>query len=59
MEDFDALILGLITIVFVILTLRWFGAWMLRIDVVIKHLREVLEELRKINANSQKETKSE
>ncbi|MBT7996025.1 MAG: hypothetical protein HN691_14210 [Bacteroidetes bacterium] len=33
-----------------VLILRWVGAWMLRIDVVISLQKEILEEIKKISA---------
>jgi hypothetical protein len=43
------IIFGIIIIIVVVFLLRAFGAWMLRIDEVIKHEKEILEELRKLN----------
>ena len=44
------LIIGLVLFVFFILMIRLFGAWMLRIDEVIKYQKEILVELRKRRA---------
>jgi len=46
-------IIGILVIVAAVLLLRAFGAWMLRIDEVIKYEKEILEELKKLN-NSHK-----
>jgi flagellar biosynthesis protein FliQ len=43
------LIIGLVIIVVVIFVIRLFGAWMLRIDEVIKYQKEILAELKKGN----------
>jgi hypothetical protein len=40
-------LLGIAILIGAILLLRAIGAWMLRIDEVIKHLKEILEELKK------------
>jgi len=54
-------IIGIAIIIGAILLLRAIGAWMLRIDEVIKHLKEILEELKKITPtkeNKQPENES-
>lgn len=56
METIIGLILGLIIIVFVILLIRTFGAWMLRIDEVIEVQKEILKELKKHSGNLEKDT---
>jgi hypothetical protein len=38
-----------VIIVIVMLLLRAFGAWMLRIDEVIKNQKEIVDELKRIN----------
>lgn len=43
------LIIGLIIIVVVIFIIRVFGAWMLRIDEVIKYQKEILAEIKRAN----------
>lgn len=43
------IIIGLVIIVVVIFVIRLFGAWMLRIDEVIKYQKEILAELKKGN----------
>ena len=40
---------GIIVIVIAIFIIRAFGSWMLRIDEVIKHENEIVEELKKLN----------
>ncbi|NBG65594.1 hypothetical protein [Acidiluteibacter ferrifornacis] len=42
-------IIGLIIIVAIIFITRLFGAWMLRIDEVIKYQKEILTELKRHN----------
>ncbi len=49
MDGFVGLLMGLGVFVLIILLLRLFGAWMLRIDEVIKHQKEILNELKKGN----------
>jgi len=44
----ELIIAGVFIIVFIIL-MRLFGAWMLRIDEVIKNLRLVIKELKDLN----------
>lgn len=44
-------IIGILVILIAVLLLRTFGAWMLRIDEVIKYEKEILEELKKLNNN--------
>jgi len=44
------LIVGLVIFVVIILIIRLFGAWMLRIDEVIKKQKEMLIELKKLNS---------
>ncbi|HYQ57982.1 MAG TPA: hypothetical protein VEP89_11630 [Draconibacterium sp.] len=43
-------LITLVIPVLFILILRWVGAWMLRITDVINLQKEILEELKKINA---------
>ncbi|MHB9140333.1 MAG: hypothetical protein ACYC25_00470 [Paludibacter sp.] len=45
-------IIGFIVIIVAILLLRGIGAWMLRIDEVIKYEKEIIEELKKLNNNN-------
>ena len=45
-------ILVLLAIVIFILAIRLFGAWMLRIDEIIKHQKRMLEEMKKITSDS-------
>ena len=45
------LIIGLVIIVVLIFVIRLFGAWMLRIDEVIKLQKSILIELQKANVN--------
>jgi len=42
-------IIGLVIIICVILLIRLFGSWMLRINDVIALQKEILNELKKIN----------
>ena len=44
---FLALLLGISFFVIIILITRLFGAWMLRINEVIKHQKLMLDEIRK------------
>ena len=44
------LLLMLVFPVIVIFVIRWLGAWMLRINDVINLQKEILEELKKLNA---------
>ena len=46
------IIIGLLAIVFVVIVLRFVGAWMLRIDEVIKLQKDMLLEMKKINNNT-------
>jgi len=46
-------IIGIVIIIGVILLLRAIGAWMLRIDEVIKYQKEMVEELKKISETPQ------
>jgi len=41
------LIVAIVVIIAVILIIRLFGAWMLRIDEVIKYQKQILDELRR------------
>jgi flagellar biosynthesis protein FliQ len=41
-------ILPIVLLVVIIFVIRLFGAWMLRIDEVIKYQKEILTELRKM-----------
>ena len=61
-EGIATIVIGLIILLAIILITRLVGAWMLRIDEVIKHLRyhgdqnkEIIAELKKMN----KEEKAE
>ncbi|WKD86416.1 hypothetical protein KCTC32516_01791 [Polaribacter huanghezhanensis] len=47
MLGFTSILIALILFAVVILIMRLFGAWMLRINEVIKIQKETLEELRK------------
>ena len=40
-------IIGISIIISIVLTMRLFGAWMLRIDEVIKLLKEIRDNLKK------------
>tara|TARA_Y100000758_G_scaffold279542_1_gene226027 strand:+ start:34 stop:165 length:132 start_codon:yes stop_codon:yes gene_type:complete len=40
-------IIGIIIIIGFVLIMRLFGAWMLRIDVIIKLLKEIRDNLKK------------
>ena len=40
---------GLIGVVSIIFLLRFFGAWMLRIDVVITNQEKIVKELKELN----------
>lgn len=44
----------LAAIVLLVLIMRLVGAWMLRIDVLIKNQYTIIGELRKLNSNNQK-----
>jgi len=44
-------IFGLVAIIVFVLVVRLFGAWMLRIDEVIKYQKAILRELKKSNKN--------
>lgn len=46
------LIIALVVIVVMIFVIRIFGAWMLRIDEVIKLQKSILVELKKANAKN-------
>ncbi|MBR8534269.1 hypothetical protein KDU71_01770 [Carboxylicivirga sediminis] len=46
-------IIGIALLVGAILLLRAIGAWMLRIDEVIKHQKEIVTELKKISGKGQ------
>lgn len=46
------LIIAIVVIVVFIFIIRIFGAWMLRIDEVIKFQRSILAELKKANAKN-------
>lgn len=52
MGQFASLFLALLFIAIVILAIRLFGAWMLRIDEVIKYQKLILEEMRKANRSN-------
>jgi len=43
------LIIGLVVLVAIIFIIRLFGAWMLRIDEIIRNQKAILEELKKMN----------
>ena len=45
------ILLGLVFIAGVIILLRFFGAWMLRIDVVITNQEKIVKELKELNKN--------
>lgn len=45
-------IIGIVIIVAIIFLTRLFGAWMLRIDEVIKYQKEILTELKRRNFRS-------
>jgi len=45
----EGIIIGIILIVAMVFVLRLFGAWMLRIDEVIKELQEIKTLLRQAN----------
>ncbi len=46
-------IVGLAILAVIVLVMRLFGAWMLRIDEVIKYQKEILSELKKANSNKE------
>lgn len=46
-------IIGIAILIGAIFLLRAIGAWMLRIDEVIKYQKEIVEELKKISGNNQ------
>ena len=46
------MIFGLMLAVVVVVFLRRFGAWMLRIDEVIEYQEKILNELRKANSRT-------
>jgi hypothetical protein len=46
-----SLLIGLVIIVSVIFLMRLLGAWMLRINEIIKLQEKTLEELKKLNIN--------
>jgi len=46
--DFISAIMGLLLLMIIIMAIRLFGAWMLRIDEVIKHQKEILSEIKKL-----------
>lgn len=48
-------IIGIIVLVVVVLIIRLFGAWMLRIDEIIKNQKEILAEMKKYNYQNMKE----
>ena len=48
------LVMSLVVLIIAILVLRAVGAWMLRINEVIKYEIEILEELKKLNASGNK-----
>lgn len=45
------LIIGIIILVAIILIIRLSGAWMLRIDEIIRYQKEILAEIKKQNMN--------
>jgi len=45
----DAILIILISVAGIILLMRWIGAWMLRIDEVIRLLRKINQQLRNQN----------
>lgn len=53
------IIIVVIVLGLVLLILRLFGAWMLRIDEVIVELKGIRSELRNIQQNSETENKDE
>ena len=48
-------IIGIVVLVVVVLVIRLFGAWMLRIDEIIKNQKEILAEMKKYNSQNMKE----
>ena len=46
MEGFAGLVIGVVVFVAIVLIIRLFGAWMLRIDEVIKYQKDILKELK-------------
>jgi hypothetical protein len=50
MELFTFLLLQIAILGILIILIRWLGAWMLRITDVLKNQREIIEELKKLNA---------
>jgi len=47
-------IIGIVVLVVVVLIIRLFGAWMLRIDEIIKNQKEILAEMKKYNNQNMK-----
>ena len=45
---FISIILGLLFLIVIVLAIRLLGAWMLRIDEVIKHQKQILTEIKKL-----------
>ena len=45
---FISIILGLLSLIVIVLAIRLLGAWMLRIDEVIKHQKQILTEIKKL-----------
>jgi hypothetical protein len=45
-------VIGLVVFVALIFIIRLFGAWMLRIDEVIRYQKEILAELKKTNSKT-------
>jgi len=45
-------IIGIVMFIVIIFIIRLFGAWMLRIDEIIKNQKEMLAELKKTNSKS-------
>ena len=54
MEGFAGLVIGVVVFVAIVLIIRLFGAWMLRIDEVIKYQKDILKELKTINSKNDK-----
>jgi hypothetical protein len=52
MGEFVSLLFILILFIIVIVVMRLVGAWMLRIDEVIKNQKLILEEMRKANRSN-------
>ena len=48
-------IFGLIVVIVLIVVVRLFGAWMLRIDEIIRNQKEILKEMKRFNFQNKKD----